>query len=214
MFTGLVEDVGTVAAVERAGGGVRLRIATSLSGDGLSRGASVAVSGACLTVVEPGDGTFAADVSPETLSVTTLKGLKKGARVNLERALSAGGRLGGHFVLGHVDGVCRTASVSPQGGFTALAFSAAAEVLKYIVPKGSIAIDGVSLTVNAVREASFEVLIIPHTLKATTLGGLRPGSEVNVECDVLGKYVFALLGRRAEKKGLSMEDLARAGFLD
>ena len=213
MFTGLVEDVGRVAAVSRAGAGARLRVETALPAADLSIGASVAVGGPCLTVTSSGSGFFEADVSAETLRVTTLGGLRPGARVNLERALAAGGRLGGHFVLGHVDGICRVAEAGRSGAYTALTFSADAALMKYMVPKGSVAVDGVSLTVNAAGGGRFTVMVIPHTLGKTTLAELTPGARVNVECDVLGKYVAAMLGR-AGHGGLTVDDLAKAGFVD
>ena len=212
MFTGLVEEIGRVAAVTRTGAAARLRIETALPLADLAAGASIAVSGACLTVSAAGNGSFEADVSAETLRVTTLGGLRPGARVNLERALAAGGRLGGHFVLGHVDGVCRVAGVRRAGEYTALTFGADAAILRYAVPKGSVAVDGVSLTINEAGDGRFGVMVIPHTLAATTLGDLRPGGRVNVECDILGKYVAAMLGR-AGHGGVTVEGLAQAGFL-
>jgi riboflavin synthase len=213
MFTGLVEDIGRIEAVQRTGGSGRLAIATSLPAESFATGDSVAVSGACLTVVSSRPGRIEADVSPETLAVTTLGSARAGDAVNLERAMQPSGRLGGHFVLGHVDGVCRVKSVSPAGGYTGFSFAVPPDVARYLVTKGSVAVDGVSLTVNEAGGRAFSVMVIPHTLSKTTLGGLKAGSQVNVECDVLGKYVAAFLGRRSEE-GVTMEDLARAGFLE
>lgn len=213
MFTGLIEDVGRVVATSRAGAGARIRVETALPAADLATGASVAVAGACLTVTGAGPGHFEADVSGETLKVTTIGDLRPGARVNLERALSTGGRLGGHFVLGHVDGVSRVVEAGRSGEYTALTFSADAALGKYLVPKGSVAVDGVSLTVNATGGGRFTVMVVPHTLEATTLAALRAGARVNVECDILGKYVAAMLGR-AGHGGLTIDDLAKAGFCD
>jgi riboflavin synthase len=212
MFTGLIEKTGVVESLDAGRGGARLTVAADFPAGSMAAGDSIAVSGACLTVTVHSEGRFSADVSPETLKVTTIGGLKKGDAVNLERALSPSGRLGGHFVLGHVDGMCRVVSRAQAGEYMKIAFSAPGGVAKYLVPKGSIAIDGVSLTVNDVRGGEFSVIIIPHTLDKTTLGGLRAGSSVNVECDILGKYVASFLGR-CEGGGVSMKTLEKAGFL-
>ena len=187
MFTGLIEATGGVL---EAGG--KMRIATDLE---LAIGDSIAVNGVCLTVTALGEGWFTADAVPETLSRTTLGGLTPGRRVNLERPLRPTDRLGGHFVQGHVDGVGRLQSRAAEGDSTRLTFEAPEQVLRYVVEKGSIAVDGVSLTVAARLAGAFQVAVIPHTAAVTTLGERRPGETVNLEADVLAKYVEGLLQR-------------------
>ncbi len=195
MFTGLIEDVGRVVGLEKSGEGLFVRIRPArIAVDALSQGESVAVDGCCLTVVERGDGVFGVAVSPETLKRTTLGDLSAGAAVNLERALAVGDRLGGHMVLGHVDGVGRIASRTPRGDFVEMWFSAPAPVDRWLVEKGSVAVDGISLTVNRLREGGFSVMLIPETLSRTTLGSKAEGARVNLEGDVIGKYVERLVG--------------------
>jgi riboflavin synthase len=191
MFTGLVREVGTV--VSMADG--RLTIDAPETARGVQLGDSVAIDGVCLTVVACVDSTLSFDAVPETLSRTSLGTLDQGSRVNLEPALRAGDALGGHYVQGHVDGVGRVLSVAPEGDGRRVRFEAPVELLKYIVAKGSIAVQGTSLTVAAVDESGFEVALIPHTLQATTLGELEPEQQVNLETDVLAKYVEKLLPR-------------------
>ena len=191
MFTGLVREVGAVTSME----GGRLTIDAPETARGVQLGDSVAVDGVCLTVVACVDSTLSFDAVPETLARTALGTLDQGSRVNLEPALRAGDALGGHYVQGHVDGVGRVLSVAPEGEGRRVRFEAPAELLKYIVAKGSIAVQGTSLTVAAVDETGFAVALIPHTLEATTLGALTPGSRVNLEADVLAKYVEKLLPR-------------------
>jgi riboflavin synthase len=191
MFTGLVREVGTVASME----GGRLTIAAPETAKGVQLGDSVAIDGVCLTVVACVDSTLSFDAVPETLSRTALGTLDSGSRVNLEPALRAGDALGGHYVQGHVDGVGSVRSVEPEGEGRRVRFEAPAELLRYIVEKGSIAVQGTSLTVAAVDETGFEVALIPHTLEATTLGELQPEQPVNLETDVLAKYVEKLLPR-------------------
>ncbi len=193
MFTGLVEEVGSVVAVDPAGGGARVRIAARVVTDGLAIGDSVAVDGACLTAVEIGDGVFCVDAVAETLRRTCLGDRRPGDRVNLERALAAGARLGGHIVQGHVDGTGRIAAARPEGESTVLEVTAPEAVLRYIVEKGSITVDGVSLTVAGRTADGFTVALIPHTMAATTLGPGAVGRAVNLEADVLAKYVEALV---------------------
>ncbi len=188
MFTGLVREVGTVRDLT----GGRLVVESALAA-GL--GDSVAIDGVCLTVVAAGDGTLAFDAVPETLARTALGALAAGSRVNLEPALRAGDPLGGHVVQGHVDGVATVASVVPEGDGSRMRFAAPEKLLRYVVEKGSVAVQGTSLTVAAVDDDGFEVALIPHTLSATTLGGLEPGHAVNVEVDVLAKYVEKLVAR-------------------
>jgi riboflavin synthase len=191
MFTGLVREVGTVATMEDG----RLTIEAPETSQGVQLGDSVAIDGVCLTVVACVDSTLSFDAVPETLARTALGTLDQGSRVNLEPALRAGDALGGHYVQGHVDGVGTVHSVVPEGEGRRMRFDAPAELLRYIVEKGSIAVQGTSLTVAAVDDGGFEVALIPHTLQATTLGTLEPEQTVNLETDVLAKYVEKLLPR-------------------
>ncbi|HEX7082737.1 MAG TPA: riboflavin synthase [Gaiellaceae bacterium] len=195
MFTGLVREVGTVAAVRDGGGGIRLEIDAPATSAAAAIGDSVAIDGVCLTVVETADGRLAFDAVPETLSRTALRRLGPGARVNLEPALRAGEPMGGHVVQGHVDGVGTVRSVEPEGDGRRVWVDAPDGVLRYAVEKGSIAMQGTSLTVAGLDDAGFAVALIPHTLAATTLGELEPGAPVNLEADVLAKYVERLLPR-------------------
>jgi riboflavin synthase len=196
MFTGLVEDLGTVAAIERTGDGARLGVRTALA-DELGEGDSIAVNGVCLTAVGPTADGFRADVMHETLRRSSLGELEPGSGVNLELPLRAGGRLGGHVVQGHVDGVGTVAERREDGFALVVTIAAPDDVLRYVVEKGSIAVDGVSLTVAALGEGSFDVSLIPETRARTTLGALRTGRSVNLEADVLAKYVERLMGARA-----------------
>ena len=194
MFTGIVQDVGRVQACERRGGDVRLVIAGGrLELSGVRVGDSLCVQGCCLTVTELQGQTFAADVSRETLSLTTLGELKPGAAVNLEPALRAGDALGGHLVSGHIDGVARVTAVSDDARSQRLTIEAPAALARYLAPKGSVAVDGVSLTINSVDAVSFGVNIIPHTQTTTTLGALTAGARVNLEVDQVARYVARLL---------------------
>ncbi len=216
MFTGLVEDVGEVLALQRRDGGVRLVLGPAkLPVSALTPGESVAVDGCCLTVVEVGAARFSADVSPETLAHTGIGAYAVGRRVNLERALRLGDRLGGHLVLGHVDTTGALLQRREASGYWALTFEAPASLAPLLLPKGSVTIDGVSLTVNALEDrrdgsATFTVMIVPTTQRETTLGDRRPGDRVNLEGDVIGKYVARLQGRSGD--GLSVEKLREAGF--
>lgn len=193
MFTGLVEEVGTVAAVAPMSGGARVRIHADRVLDGLAIGDSVAVDGACLTAVAIHPDGFELDVVAETLRRTALGTRAAGDRVNLERALRAGDRLGGHLVQGHVDGTATIAVIVDEAQGRRISLSVAPELLRYIVAKGSVAVDGVSLTVAARTDAGFEVALIPHTLGETTLGAVREGQTVNLEVDLVAKYVEALV---------------------
>lgn len=188
MFTGLVEAMGTLASRE----GARLRFSCPFAGD-LSIGESVCVSGVCLTVEEHDDATFHSTAVPATMRRTSLGTLSPGSFVNLERALRADGRFGGHIVQGHVDGVGRLETRTPDGEWEVLQFSANQEVLRYVVPRGSIAIDGVSLTVAQRDGNQFSVAVIPHTAAVTTLGRLLSGAAANLEADVVAKYLEGLL---------------------
>lgn len=194
MFTGLVEAVGAVADVARTGSGVRVRIDTPLAAS-LAAGDSVAVDGVCLTVVTADASGFCADVSPETMRVTTLGADRGGRAVNLERPLRADARLGGHFVQGHVDAPGSVAEIRADGASHWMTVRYPSELARYIVRKGSIAVNGVSLTVAGVDGERFDVQIIPFTWAHTNLSALRTGDAVNLECDVLAKYVARALGR-------------------
>ena len=193
MFTGLVADLGTVAAVDATDDGVRLRLQTALAGE-IGEGDSVAVNGVCLTATEVSADAFAADVMHESLRRSSLgDAAREGSRVNLELSLRASDRLGGHIVQGHVDGVGTVSGVREDGFARIVTVDAPADVLRYVVEKGSIAVNGVSLTVSAISEDAFEVSLIPETLQRTTLGEAAPGTVVNLEVDVLAKYVEKLL---------------------
>lgn len=194
MFTGIITDIGRVRAVERQGD-TRFTIATAFAMETVPIGASIANNGVCLTVVEKGEGWFAVQASAETLSKTTLGDWTEGTRVNLERSLKLGDELGGHLVYGHVDGVAVLAAVRPEGDSLRLTFEAPDALARYVAPKGSVALDGVSLTVNEVDGNRFGINIIPHTQTATTFGDLRPGDRVNMEADMLARYVARLVGR-------------------
>jgi riboflavin synthase len=192
VFTGIVREVGTVERLDRGEDGARVRVATSLDGE-LREGDSVAVAGACLTVTTTGDGGFEADVMNQTLSLTTLGELAPGDGVNLEPALRAGDPLGGHMVQGHVDGTGRVESVTDDGIARRVAVSAPAELRPYLVARGSVTVDGVSLTVAALTPEGFEVSLVPETLQRTTLGALSPGDRVNLETDVIARYAERLV---------------------
>jgi riboflavin synthase len=195
VFTGLIREIGTVTAREGGTDGVRLTIEAPHTAANAQLGDSIAIDGVCLTVVATGADSIAFDAVPETLARTSLGTLDQGSRVNLEQALRAGDALGGHYVQGHVDGAGRVRSVEAEGDGRRVWFDAPAEVLRYIVEKGSITVQGTSLTVAAVDEAGFAVALIPHTLEATTLGALEAEDRVNLEADVLAKYVEKLLHR-------------------
>lgn len=220
MFTGIIEGLGTVKAVIPTGGGVRLHIRGDFPLDDIRVGDSIAVSGVCLTAVHVGDNAFKVDVAPETLSKTTLAQIKVGDRLNLERALRLGGRLDGHLVTGHVDGIGTVKSKRPSGNATLFAFGVPEELCRYIVQKGSVAVDGISLTVNACLPKAFEVSIIPHTAKMTTLGFKKVGDMVNVETDMIGKYVERFIqpfvdGAKTSRTRTSIDEtvLTKAGFM-
>jgi riboflavin synthase len=194
MFTGLVADLGRVIDVERSGDGVRLIVESTLT-DEISEGDSVSVNGVCLTATAIAQATFATDVMNETLRLSSLAEVSPGAPVNLELAMRASDRLGGHMVQGHVDGVGSVVAIEPDGFSRRVTIEAPEDVLRYVVYKGSIAVDGVSLTVSDVTDRSFTVSLIPETLERTNLGSAEPGATVNLEVDVLAKYVERLLQR-------------------
>ncbi|RLQ22233.1 riboflavin synthase [Seongchinamella sediminis] len=217
MFTGIIQAVGEIAAMEPSGGDLRLRINTGkLDLGDVALGDSIAANGACLTVIElPGDG-YWADVSVETLNFTTLGGLKTGARVNLEKALTPASRLGGHIVSGHVDGVGEVVSLHEDARSWRFVLRAPDELAKYIAHKGSITVDGTSLTVNAVNGAEFELNIIPQTMAETVFADYKPGTRVNLEVDVIARYLERLMqGDAAAKPGagsLSLQTLTENGY--
>jgi riboflavin synthase len=217
MFTGIIQTVGKIAAIAQKGGDARLRINTgSLDMSNVNTGDSIAVSGVCLTAVEHSASGFTADVSGETLARTTLGQRRPGDAVNLEKALTLNTPLGGHLVSGHVDGVGTVVSRETEGRSVRFQFEAPATLARYIAEKGSICVDGVSLTVNTVNGAKFEVNIVPHTLAQTTLGSFQPGSKVNLEVDLLARYLERLmLGEGAAKSGsaITRDFLAQHGFL-
>jgi riboflavin synthase len=193
VFTGLIREVGDVVLIDGDDAGVRLVIAAPETAAEAALGDSISIDGVCLTVVAVKDGTVSFDAVPETLARSSLQTIEEGSRVNLEPALRAGDPLGGHYVQGHVDGVGVVRSVEPEGDGRRIWFNVEPSELRYVVEKGSIAVQGTSLTVAALDDTGFAVALIPHTLEATTLGALTPGSRVNLEADVLAKYVERLL---------------------
>lgn len=197
MFTGIVEEMGAVISLEKTLAGIRMTILASTIMQDLKVGDSISVNGTCLTVVSKGEREFSVEVSPETLSVTTLGLLAAGAPVNLERAMKLNERIGGHLVAGHVDGVGTVRSRRQDGNAIVFAIEAPPEILRYCVVKGSITVDGISLTLNEVTERGFLVAVIPHTAKATTLGLKQINDTVNLESDLIGKYVERLLQERS-----------------
>ena len=196
MFTGLVEDIGVIANLQRKKGAAVLTLRTELPLRGMALGASVAVNGACLTVVKKGVKSFTVDVSPETLRRTNLAELSIGSLVNLEQPMRLQDRLGGHLVTGHVDGVGEIADIWNEGDFTIFRFSVPPELGRFMVTKGSVAVDGISLTVNECRRDRFSVAIIPFTLRHTNLRHREVGAKVNIETDLIGKYVHSFMPRR------------------
>ena len=215
MFTGLIEDLGTLRELRTSAEQARLTVATGLPMTEFVLGESIAVNGVCLTVITFGDGVFSADVSPETLKRSTLGHLMRGSRVNLERALRLTDRLGGHLVTGHIDGRARIIERRQDGNAWHLRFHAGPTVTELLVAKGSVAIDGISLTVNEVSGETFALAVIPHTLALTTLQERKVGDEVNVETDLIGKYVarFMQNGVPGKAQGVTLDLLAKHGFM-
>jgi riboflavin synthase len=206
MFTGIIEEVGSVQELWPVDQGARIAVSCRRVWNKLEIGESVDVNGVCLTVVETGAGRFTADISEESLSRSTLGGLKRGAPVNLERALTLESRLGGHLVQGHVDGVGAVKAIKSAGESRTYTFSCPADLKEYLVEKGSIAVDGISLTISTMGEGEFGVAAIPHTIRQTNLKGLRVGDTVNLETDIIAKYVRSYLA-----KGLSPRESAGEG---
>lgn len=207
MFTGIIEEVGIVARYSDHVLGVR---ATTVM-EGLALGDSISINGACMTVTEVDADSFEIQLSPESEDRTTLSALHEGDRVNLERSMAANGRFGGHFVLGHVDGVGHVEAIEEQGEFSLWRFEAPPEVARYLVPKGSVTIDGISLTVVAPAEGLFSVAVIPATIEKTTFQHRRPGDSVNMEADVLGKYILHYMEGGTEG-GITKAFLSEHGF--
>jgi riboflavin synthase len=205
MFTGLIQELGRVESVDASDDGARLRIGAELASD-LEPGDSVAVNGACLTAAAVGDRAFEADVMHQTLSLTTLGELESGSAVNLELPLQPSDRLGGHIVQGHVDGTATVHHVSPDGFAKRVRLELPDVLLPYVVERGSIALEGISLTVASLEDPVIEISLIPETLERTTLGALEPGDRVNVECDVLARYVRRQLSAEAGVSPLSTEE--------
>jgi riboflavin synthase len=214
MFTGLVEYVGCVESLEQNTGGARIRVNAGPLSIGLEKSGSIAVNGCCLTAVDLSGDTFAADLSGETLRRTNLGHLQPGTRVNLERPLTASKELGGHFMQGHVDGVARVARLDPEGANWWFGVRVPDDLARYIVTKGSIALDGISLTVAGWRDGVVDTAIIPYTYEHTNLSSLRVGDAVNVECDVLAKYVERLIRPSVENQTseLTVTRLIEEGF--
>lgn len=213
MFTGLIETIGRVTACERRGGAAVLTVATTMPVSEIAIGDSVAVNGACLTVTAKGGTALTFDVSPESLASTTIENLRSGQNVNLERALRLGDRMGGHIVTGHIDCIGTLLQSSETSGNRVLVFSLPPDQARYLVQKGSVAIDGISLTVNTVSQGGFSVNIIPLTYSSTTLAQLKTGDRVNLETDIIGKYVERLATPWKSGSGLSMKTLAENGFI-
>ncbi len=212
MFTGIVEGLGELVKQEGLAKGKRFFIRAPFDLKDTKIGDSIAVNGVCLTVTSLEKDFFCVDVSPETLSRTTLGAFKAGEKVNLERALRLGDRLGGHLVTGHVDGVGRITSREEKGDFIFFTVKIPKSLLPFVVEKGSIAIDGISLTVNDLKEDLVKLAIIPHTAKITTIGFRKVGDLVNIETDLIGKYVVKLLSPYLSKRGLTLEFLQEHGF--
>jgi riboflavin synthase len=216
MFTGIIEELGRVRSVEKRGEGVRVTVEARVVTEGTREGDSIAVNGVCLTALDVRAGSFAADGSRETLERSTLGRLRSGSRVNLERAVTPATRLGGHIVQGHVDARGRFLSAESAGGSWTLRVGYPAEVARYLVFKGSVAVEGISLTVAALADDYFEVAIIPKTWEVTNLSHLRPGDPVNLEADIIAKYVERILAvgppLKTEGPSLTMEKLTELGF--
>ena len=210
MFTGIVEEMGTVRRLNQSPNRCELELSASKVLEGTQIGDSIAVNGVCLTVIRLGEEHFTADVMPETLRRSNLGQLKPGSKVNLERAMAANGRFGGHIVAGHIDGTGKILAMQPEGNAVLVTISATPELLRYVVEKGSIAIDGISLTVAKVSHTDFTVSLIPHTREETTLLKHRSGEIVNLETDIIGKYVEKLM--QPKSNGVTMELLQQNGF--
>ncbi|MDX2494492.1 MAG: riboflavin synthase [Desulfuromusa sp.] len=216
MFTGLIQSIGKVRNLKRQGDAAQLQISSSFVENDLQLGESIAVNGACLTVTAWNKSNFTVDISPETMHCTTLGALQPNQHVNLERALSLSDRLGGHLVSGHIDCVATVKRRYQDQNAIRFEFAVPAEVMRYLVKKGSVAVDGISLTVNQVEQNMFSIAVIPQSLAMTTLSSCREGSRVNIETDLLGRYVERLLQGQASTKNeqkVNLDFLAKNGFL-
>ena len=211
MFTGIIEEIGEVFQIQQGAKSLKIKIKASKVLEDVSVGDSIAVNGICLTVCEFNDNTFSADVMAETIRKSSMSGLKMGSRVNLERAMSANGRFGGHIVSGHIDGIGKIENIKPEDNAIWFTISTTKDLSKYIVKKGSIAIDGISLTVAEVKGDIFKVSIIPHTAKETILSIKKSGDIVNLECDIVGKYIEKLINR-GETSSITKDFLALHGY--
>ncbi|AGT32611.1 riboflavin synthase subunit alpha [Geobacillus genomosp. 3] len=213
MFTGIIEEVGTVEQMRQTGDAIVMTIGAKRVLEDVRLGDSIAVNGVCLTVTSFTSRQFTVDVMPETVKATALRALKPGAKVNLERAMAAGGRFGGHFVTGHVDGVGRIVRQWPKANAVYYEIEVPASLRSYMIYKGSVAVDGTSLTIFGLSERTFTVSLIPHTREATILGEKRPGDLVNIECDMIGKYVAAFLAENeTPPSGVTIGFLEQHGY--
>lgn len=214
MFTGIIEELGEVESVRKVAGGASIRIRCAKVLEGRTPGSSIAVNGACLSITDLSPDGFSAALSPETLSRTTLGRLQTGSRVNLERPLALGDSLDGHLVSGHVDGVGKVLTLHRVGDFMEATYRATPEIIRYIVPKGSVAVDGISLTIALVGSDSFKVAVIPETVSRTNIQHIKVGDDVNIECDVIGKYIERfLVPWRDRSGGITMERLTEEGYV-
>lgn len=200
MFTGIIEEVGSIERIKQTGNAILMTIASKKLLEDVKLGDSIAVNGVCLTVTSSDKGSFTVDVMPETVKATSLKQLSRGSNVNLERAMAAGGRFGGHFVSGHVDGIGEVIKKQKQDNAIYYEIKVSEALRNYIIMKGSIAIDGTSLTVFGVTDTTFTISIIPHTISETIIGAKGTGDIVNIECDMVGKYIEQFIERRFESK--------------
>lgn len=214
MFTGIIEEKGSILGIRKGEKSASLKIGCSEILSGTKLGDSICVNGVCLTVTDAAENCFEADVMPETMRATNLEFLKPGDAVNLERALSAGGRFGGHIVSGHIDGTGRIIELKKEDNAVWITVEAKSEILRYIIHKGSVAVDGISLTVQYVDDRSFKVSVIPHTRDYTTLQDKKTGYVVNLECDIIGKYIERLVNFEVSRKnsGITMKYLMENGF--
>jgi riboflavin synthase len=212
MFTGIIEDIGSILAIKKSSGKWEFSIKTTLAKAGIREGDSISIDGVCLTATKITGDSFVADASLETLKVTTLAEKKTGVRVNIERAMGADGRFGGHFVMGHVDSVGTIVDIKKSGDSVRFSVEIPLDITRYIVKKGSIAIDGISLTVNEQRHNIFTVNIIPFTVSKTTLGEKNPKDKVNIETDIVGKYIESFLINN-KSKGVDLDFLYKHGYV-
>ena len=212
MFTGIIEELGKISSIENHAGGARITISAGIVTKDTNEGDSIAVNGVCLTALNISGDSFAADVSEETLKISTLGVLKQGSAVNLERAVTPSTRLGGHIVQGHVDARGRFLSALKQGDFWTVRIGFSEDLARYLVYKGSISVEGISLTIAALTDSYFEIAVIPKTWELTNLSTLKPGDEVNLEADVIAKYVERILKFERNSGGITMEKLKELGY--